>query len=191
MHAGSFTKANTRESQSGRGNKPNHPPDFQSDNNLFFFVQEPVCRTYIQRGYAKLRLTGGEAMTITKKLFAAPLAAIIVGAPLPSACAQTYTYTRTVTSYDSPILERIVESPVIMESHPVLIDSMIPDTDLPVAVERRIAVEHQTAVEKPVIIERSFVLEPETVVERPLVIKKHEHHVFHLGLFPLGVLDLF
>jgi len=105
-------------------------------------------------------------MRIKTTMFAAPIVGLLFGALMLPVGAQTCTYTRTITSYDEPVvIDRVVEDPVIVE-HPM------PMTfDQPVTIER------------PVVIDNT--------VPRPLVIKERPHHAFHLGLFPLGDLDLF
>lgn len=107
-------------------------------------------------------------MNIKTSMFAVPIVGLIVGALLQPVGAQTYTYTRTVTSYDSPeVVERVVEDPVILENRPILMESVI----------------------RPVTIEQPVVIERAAVVQRPYSLREHRH--FHLGVFPLGRIDVF
>lgn len=105
-------------------------------------------------------------MKIRTTLFALPIVGLIVGALMLPVGAQTCTYTRTITSYDEPVtVDRVVEDPVIVEhTMPMVLDE-------PVTIER------------PVVIDNTL--------QRPLIIKERPHHAFHLGVFPLGDVDLF
>jgi len=112
-------------------------------------------------------------------MFALPIVGLLIGGLMQGASAQTYSYTRTVTTSSYPTMtERIVEDPVVLQDE---------------FLNRSVTIERPVTIEQPITttIERPVLLERPTVIERPVVIKDHPHHAFHLGVFPLGALDLF
>jgi hypothetical protein len=104
-------------------------------------------------------------MKVRTSMLAVPIIGLIVGALIQPVGAQTSTYTRTVTSYDTPeVIERVTDYPAIIE-----------DTPMP--------------VDNPVIIERPSIIDYPAAP--PMIIREHRNHAFHLGLFPLGNLNVF
>lgn len=92
---------------------------------------------------------------------------------MPAAMAQTCT-TNT-----------LIEEDVRIRTMPYIVGSRI---ESPIVVERQIRKPMEMRViEQPVLIRESS----SVVVEQPIVIKKSSgHHLFRLGLFPLGAISV-
>ncbi len=135
-------------------------------------------------------------MKISKKLFIAPIMGLLGLALTQPVSAETFctkttkTVTTTTSSSAPYTVRQIVESPVTVEEAASCTDA--PLTSFDRVIEKPVVIkESPVMVERPVVVESPVVVQRDTLMAQPVVIKKHGHHLLHVGVSPLGRVDLF
>lgn len=135
-------------------------------------------------------------MKISKKLFIAPLMGLLGLALTQPVSAETFctkttkTVTTTTSSAAPYTVERFVESPVTVEDSTFAEAAPLASFDR--VIEKPVVInETPVMVERPVVVDSPVVVQRDMLMAEPIMIKKHSHHLLHVGVSPLGRVDLF